>query len=174
MRTEPHESVRREDGIALLIAVLLLMLVSAIGIAAIEHSGGELASGGRARSSTVAFYGADAGLNLAVNQIAQEPPDLTPVNVTLTDGTLVRSGTRTDTVPQPLLKGGTGLPPEGYSLNTGSGYVNRRSTEEPSPQARRYTTEYRPHCPTECAPPFFAVQFSPCESRIKTFSEAFC
>ena len=126
MRTELLESVRRQDGIALLIAVLLLLLVSAIGIAAIEHSGGELASGGRARSSTVAFYGADAGLNVAINQLAQEPADLTPLNTTLSDGTLVQSGTRTDTVPQPLVKGGTGLPPEGYSLNANSGYVSRR------------------------------------------------
>ena len=130
MSTELHESVRREDGIALLIAVLLLLLVSAIGIAAIEHSGGELSSGGRARSSTVAFYGADAGLNVAVNQIAQEPPDLTLFNLTLDDGTAVRSGTRADGAPVPLEKGGTGLPPEGYSLNTGSGYVSRRYRAE--------------------------------------------
>jgi len=130
MRTELLENVRREDGIALLIAVLLLLLVTAIGIAAIEHSGGELASGGRTRSSTVAFYGADAGLSVAINQLAQEPADLTPVNVTLVDGTTVQSGTRTDTAPQPLTKEGTGLPPEGYSLNAGSGYVSRRYRTE--------------------------------------------
>ena len=120
----------RQDGIALIITILILLLVSTIGIASIEHSGGEFSSAGRARASTVALYGAEAGLQLAINQFAQEPADLTAVNVTLDDGTGVQSGTRADTAPQPLTKGGTGLPPEGYSLNAGSGYVNRRYRAE--------------------------------------------
>ena len=130
MSTQLLERVRREDGIALLIAVLLLLLVSAIGIAAIAHSGAELSSGGRARSSTVAFYAADGGLHVAINQIAQEPPDLTSFNLTLDDGTAVRSGSRADGAPIALEKGGTGLPPEGFSLNTSSGYFSRRYRAE--------------------------------------------
>ena len=46
----------------MIVAVLVLLLLTAIAIAAIEHSGAEFAAGGRSRHIARVFYGADAGL----------------------------------------------------------------------------------------------------------------
>ncbi len=107
-------------------AVMLLLLLSAIAVAGVQHAGSELGSTGYLRRGAVTFHAADGGLQVAISQIAKDPPDHSPFSIVMDDGTTVRSGARTDGVPQPLIRGGTGLPPEGYALNLGSGYVSRR------------------------------------------------
>jgi hypothetical protein len=53
--------LRDESGMALLIAVILLLLMSALGLAALQHSGDESADGGRSRRKDSTLYAAEAG-----------------------------------------------------------------------------------------------------------------
>ena len=111
-----------ESGIALLIAVLITLLVSALGIAAINHSGAELSSTGRTRVSIGTFQAADGGLGIVERQLSSTPLVIAPFNVTLDGGYTVRSGAKSDATPQEIDSVGPGKPPDGYSINVGSGY----------------------------------------------------
>ena len=70
------------------------------------------------------FFAADAGIHVAINQLAQPTPDLTPFTLNLGQ-TIIRSGTRADAVAQPLVATGSGPPPDGYGINQGSGFRSR-------------------------------------------------
>ncbi len=113
-----------ESGIALLIAVLITLLVSALGIAAINHSGAEMSSTGRMRTSIATFHAADGGLGIVERQLSLTPLVVAPFNVTFNDGYAVRSGAKSDATPQEIDSAGAGKPPDGYSINVGSGYVS--------------------------------------------------
>jgi hypothetical protein len=121
----PNQIVRctEERGIAMLLAVLLLMLVSLLGVVAIEHAGAENSVTGRTRDSARTFYAADAGTQLIVTNLGQEPAVQSPFTVSFAGGTSVRSGGRSDPGPQPIAKTGVGEPPEGYALNVGAGFT---------------------------------------------------
>ena len=58
----PRSRQKREEGVALLIAIFVLLLVCVIGIALIVSSGTESALAGNYRSATGAYYAALAGL----------------------------------------------------------------------------------------------------------------
>ncbi len=118
-----------EQGIALILAVLLLLLVTALAVAAIHHVAGEVSVAGSARRAARMLHAADGGLQVAINQIAQPTPDLTPFTHALEGGDVtVRSGTRTDAVAQPIIAAGSGPPPDGYQINLGSGFRSRLYT----------------------------------------------
>jgi hypothetical protein len=115
-----------EQGIAMILTILLLLLISGIGIAAVEHSGNESIMSGSARRWTRTFFAADAGIQMALSQIAQTPPDLNQFTFQLENGaTNVRSGSLADASAQPIESVGVGAPPDGYSINVGSGYQSR-------------------------------------------------
>jgi hypothetical protein len=119
-------ALNAEDGLALILAVLLLLLGTGIGVAAIYHAGGEFSLTGSTRRAARMLYAADGGIQVAINQIAQPSPDLTPFNLTLEGGDVtIRSGTRADTSPQPLILDGSGPPPDGFSINIGAGFRTR-------------------------------------------------
>ncbi|NRA04489.1 MAG: hypothetical protein HRU00_18015 [Myxococcales bacterium] len=111
-----------EQGMAMIVSVLVLLLLTAIGIAAIEHSGSEFAAGGRSRHITRVLHAADAGLEVVAAKLAGATLNVSPTTLTLTNGTTVQSGDRNATSPQPLKLVGYGPPPEGYGLNVGSGF----------------------------------------------------
>ena len=115
---------RRKEGIALLVATLALMLIGVIAIAAIGHSGGESASAARARNTTRSIHAADAGIQLAINRVRQNPPRMDAVDIII-DGRSVQSRRRSVSGAQPIAQVGTGAPPEGYSANVGAGYVSK-------------------------------------------------
>ncbi len=130
MPTRNHPRIvtdlEREEGIAMILAVLLLLLVTGIAISAIQHAGDESALTGSARRAARTFFAADAGIQVAINQLSQGTPDLTAFNVALEGGAVtVRSGTRADAGPMPLLAAGSGPPPDGYSINLGRGFRSR-------------------------------------------------
>ncbi len=103
-RGQEHAHGRRcEQGVALIITVLMLSLVGAIAIAAIEHSGEELASGGRTRASTRTLHAANAGIEFALNRLAQSPPNTDAFDITLPNGVNVQSRSRDDAGPQPIV-----------------------------------------------------------------------
>jgi hypothetical protein len=121
-----NREARDEDGIALITVVLILALVSTLAVSAIEQTGQELQAGGRSRATTRALFAADSGVQLAMDRVTS-PRDLTPIDFTLNDGTTshaVQSRARDVAAPQDIAQEGFGEPPEGYSINLGSGFVN--------------------------------------------------
>ena len=122
IRTRPGN----EPGVAMILTILLLLLITGIGIAAVEHAGNESILSGSSRRWTRTFFAADAGIQMALSQIAQSPPDLTQFTFQLENGAMdVRSGSRSDIGPQPIESVGVGAPPDGYSINVGSGFQSR-------------------------------------------------
>ena len=118
---------RREQGIALITVVLVIFLITASALSSIDFTEKESRAGGQSRATMRSLYAADAGIQLAISRI-QPPEDLTPFTFVLTDGTTVESRRRTEAVPQTLggaVGPGMGAPPDGYSINTGSGYLNK-------------------------------------------------
>jgi hypothetical protein len=65
----------QESGIALLIAIFVLLLISVVGIALIVSSGTESALAGNYRSSTGAYYAALAGLEEARGRLLAKNPN---------------------------------------------------------------------------------------------------
>jgi Tfp pilus assembly protein PilX len=127
-RARTSTDLRDERGIALFAAVMILLLISAIGLSMIDHSGEEAEVSGRSRLTATTFHAADGGVQILANRVTQNPPRTDPFDITLTDGNAmtpdvrVRSGTRTDTSAQPVAMVGTGPPPEGFAINIGSSY----------------------------------------------------
>jgi type IV pilus assembly protein PilX len=118
----PAAPARRDEaGMALVIAILLLLLVSAIGVAAIDRSGSESSQAGRGRRNAITFYAADAGIQYGRAQVMESPPRLDSFQVTLLDGTQFRSGPRAGAGAADLPVPDTGPPPDGFAINVGSG-----------------------------------------------------
>jgi len=114
---------RARSGFALVTAMVVMMLVSAVVVNLIDYSGTERASSARARAAQKNLYAADSGVQLSLQRI-QLPRDLTAFSYSLSDGTQVESRRRTDGSPQVIATAGLGAPPDGYSINIGGGYVN--------------------------------------------------
>jgi hypothetical protein len=136
-------AVRDESGMALLVAVMMLLLISAIGVAAIDHSGTASQTAGHSRRSTVTFYAADAGVQFGRTRVFQNPPNLSPFTITMDDGTTARTGRRTDGGPVTITPPDTGAPPEGFSINVGSGtgFVSENTLFSITAQAGSSTAE---------------------------------
>jgi hypothetical protein len=66
---------RSEDGVALLIAIFVLLLVSVVAIALLVSSGTETALGANYRSSTGVYYAALAGLEEARGRLLPKSPN---------------------------------------------------------------------------------------------------
>jgi type II secretory pathway component PulK len=114
---------KRKEGIALITAVLILIMVATVAVSALKGSEEELRAGGRSRSTMTSFYAAEAGIDYAQNRV-RAPRDLTAFSFTLSDGTTVQSRKREQGTPQDIADEGLGNPPPGYSINIGSGFQN--------------------------------------------------
>ena len=64
-----------EDGIAVLLAVIMLVLISAITVTSLQHSKQEALSGGRSRHQTRNLQAAEGMLDVIVGQLSQEGGD---------------------------------------------------------------------------------------------------
>jgi Tfp pilus assembly protein PilX len=104
---------KREGGAALLITALILVVVGALAFTSIRHSEQEKTAGARSRSTTRTFYAADAGIQLAMSRLGQDPADLSSFDVPLADGANVQSRTRSELVPQDISPIGLGETAEG-------------------------------------------------------------
>jgi type IV pilus assembly PilX-like protein len=92
-----HQSLvraaRSQDGMALLIAVIVLLLMSALGLAALQHAGDEASGSGRARRKDATLYAADSGIKMIQVKLLTTyvaSPTMSPVN--LDEPTLVKDG----------------------------------------------------------------------------------
>jgi Tfp pilus assembly protein PilX len=110
---------RRQEGAALIVAVVTLLMVAMIGINALKSSQEESTSGGRARNATHTLHVADAGVQFAVARLAQTPPNLSAFSVNV-DGATVQSRARSQGSPQNLVQEAMSSPPEGFAINVGS------------------------------------------------------
>jgi Tfp pilus assembly protein PilX len=63
--------LREEKGVALIIALLMLLVLTLIGISAISTTTFEASISGNERMRTDAFYAAEAGIQVAINQIPE-------------------------------------------------------------------------------------------------------
>jgi type II secretory pathway pseudopilin PulG len=125
MKHAKENADKRQRGAALLLTMVVLALVGMLAVTAIQRSAQESSSSARSRAATRSLYGADSGLQVALTRLSDTPPNLTPIDITLSDGrggnTAIRSKTREDTSAQILQQVGTGSPPDGYAVNVGSG-----------------------------------------------------
>jgi len=128
------QSLRDERGAALLVAVVLLLLMSALGITALQHAQDEASASGRSRRKDATLYAAEAGLAQAqANLLAgySTPGGSAPFTIDelalVNDGygnpIAVRSGRPENAVAESIGGDGTGVgeTPDGYLLNEGSG-----------------------------------------------------
>ena len=131
-------AVRDESGMALLIAVIVLLLMSALGLAALQHAGDEAAGSGSSRRKDTTLYAAESGLTmLQVKLLNSYWASATMSPVTLDEPSLVedangygievRSGAPMNgTIPNApgeqvgATTGGTSENANGYMLNIGN------------------------------------------------------
>jgi len=70
-----HNPARKEKGVALLIAIFVLLLISVVAIALLVSSGTETALGANYRASSTVYYAALAGLEEARGRLLPKNPD---------------------------------------------------------------------------------------------------
>jgi hypothetical protein len=75
MRIARRSDRRRETGVALLIAIFVLLLISVVAIALLVSSGTETALGANYRASSTVYYAALAGLEEARGRLLPKNPD---------------------------------------------------------------------------------------------------
>jgi hypothetical protein len=75
MKTAPKMRRRSEEGIALLIAIFVLLLISVVAIALLVSSSTETALGANYRSSSTVYYAALAGLEEARGRLLPKNPN---------------------------------------------------------------------------------------------------
>lgn len=92
-------SILKDDkGVVIVVALLLLLILTLIGINAIHSSVFEVKLSGNERVRNIAFYAAEGGIGVGLDQL----PTLSAYSGTIgSDGTY-RSGTLNDSSPQPL------------------------------------------------------------------------
>ena len=132
-RHTPREE--SEAGIALIVTILLLLMISAIGLSALQHAGDENVAGSSLRRKLRSTYAADAALNIVSDRLLSTTgpiPDLSPLDTTdLTvwpDALFIddqgfrihaRTGTADNATPQPILRVGR-TRSSGSQLNVGA------------------------------------------------------
>ena len=116
-------AAKSDAGFALVTAMVVMLLVSAVVSNLIGYSSEEAQTSARSRASLKNVYAADSGIQLSLQRL-QLPRDLTAFSYQLADTTLVESRSRSDALPQPISAAGIGPPPDGYSINIGGGFVN--------------------------------------------------
>ena len=130
-RPHPTPARRRgERGAALIVTSIVLLLVGMLALTSIKDSEQESTASARSRASSRTLYAADAGIQLALSRLVQNPPNLTAFDVDLADGANVQSRTRTETVAAPIAPVGTGSGKEGYGLGVGSGATSKSTVYE--------------------------------------------
>jgi opacity protein-like surface antigen len=116
--TRPGAAGRREQGMALLVTVMIIIMIAAMAMAAIQHAGEESAGGRRTKTALDALFGASAGVEFSRVRIAEG--NLAAFSVPLDGGIQAESRRRSQSTPQPIESLGTsGLAAENM-INVGS------------------------------------------------------
>ena len=127
---------RREDGSALLVAVLLLVFLGAIGLSAMETVSRDRQVAGYAKRTRIAFFAAEAGAHEGLNILRQtstytrfSPPTLPTTNLGSTSDypygnrpSFTGDAASSSCTPQrDICWVRSGPPPRGWGLGTGVG-----------------------------------------------------
>jgi len=86
-----------QKGVALVVALIMLLILTFIGISSISSSIFEAKISGNERFGSAAFYAADGGVEVGISRI----PDITAYSGTIGSDESYRSGSLTATSPQP-------------------------------------------------------------------------
>lgn len=114
---------RREAGSVLMIALLVMMSLSSLGLALLGLALTEHRMAHNALWAEGAFSAAEGGANSGLNQLSPNATtSVQPISTTAIGGVYAyRSGRRTDTGAQPLEFAGTRIE-GGYKIAIGTGY----------------------------------------------------
>lgn len=113
MHTHTTQPDRREEGMALLIAVVLLLMISAIGLTALQSAQDEASGSGRSRRKVMTLYAADSAMRVVednLNVTKSQYPDTQFMDDSsfMTDqfgkATAVRTGTTESMTPQAIIR----------------------------------------------------------------------
>lgn len=89
--------LKNERGIALVIALLIMVVLTVLGIAVIMNVNTEIKISGNAKDSKQAFYTAESGLQAGLGQL----PSLSAFSATLANGLTYSSYPTGQPLPQP-------------------------------------------------------------------------
>jgi Tfp pilus assembly protein PilX len=123
--------IRDESGAALLIAVVLLLLMSALGITALQHAQDEASASGRSRRKDATLYAGEAGLAMVQSNLLSRYNATATSAFTIDEPALVndgygnpiavRSGRPENSVPEPIGAGANvAEAPDGFLINMGN------------------------------------------------------
>jgi len=93
-------SLRGQEGIALILALLMLLILTIIGISSINSSVFETKISGNERMGNAAFYGSEAGVIMGVDRL----PNVTAYSGNVDSDVKYRSGQMAPSAPQPQKK----------------------------------------------------------------------
>lgn len=114
---------RDEGGMVLVLSLLAMVVLSLLGVALLTMSGSETFVSYRTVYREGAFYSAEGGIHIGIDQVSANTVTSTQaIPLTTIGGNYTyRSGRRSDPGPQPLQFVGT-RPGPGYSIAVGTGY----------------------------------------------------
>ena len=99
--------IKNEKGVALVLALIMLVILTFIGISSISSSIFETKISGNERVGSAAFYATEGGVKVGISRL----PDITAYSGTIGSDESYRSGSLTDTSPQPSKSLGLMLKP---------------------------------------------------------------
>jgi len=99
--------LKNEKGVALVIALIMLIILTFLGISSISSSVFETRISGNERVGSSAFYAAEGGVYVGISRI----PDITAYSGTIGSDESYRSGRSIDSSPQPQKNLGVMLKP---------------------------------------------------------------
>jgi Tfp pilus assembly protein PilX len=120
-----RQTTRDQHGVALLIAVVLLLMVSALGLTALQSAQDEATGSARGRRKVMTLYAADSGLKLVEQQLStsiNQYPNRSPITSTSVmqdqwgGTTSIRTGEAESPVAQAIQRISKGNV-EGFQLN---------------------------------------------------------
>lgn len=89
--------LKNEKGVVLVIALIMLVVLTFLGVASINSSVFEARISGNDRVGSAAFYAAEGGVKVGISRL----PDITAYSGSIGSDESYRGGRLTDTSPQP-------------------------------------------------------------------------
>ena len=91
--------LRDQNGVALIVALIMLLVLTLIGMSSISSTFFESKISGNDRFGAAAFYASKGGVDVGINRL----PDITAYSGNIGSDETYRSGKITPSIPQPLL-----------------------------------------------------------------------
>src|SRR5512137_1006454 len=91
--------LKDQNGVALVVALIMLLVLTLIGMSSISSSYYETKISGNDRFGTAAFYAAKGGVEVGINRV----PDISAYSGNIGSDETYRSGRMTPGSPQPLI-----------------------------------------------------------------------